>query len=163
MINCAINLYGKESLPIEIIKRSYKITLAAGLENLVCDSSLESATTSTEMKKIMAWRCLENRELWEKDNFVQIESASNLLGFSRAEVFEAQKDCTTLAEIADSLRAQNAYIFDIIPAKTTVRLHILTNDTIIMRQIDIQKGGRQVSDLFHGTFVPPKVSWKCTK
>lgn len=162
MINSAINLCGKESLPIEIIKRSYKIALAAGRENLVCDSSLESATTSTEMKKIMAWRCLENRELWEEDNFVQIESASNLLGFSRAEVFEMKKDYTTLAEFADSLRARNAYIFDIIPAKTTVRLHILTNDTIIMRQIDIQKDSRQVSDLFRGTFVLPKVSWKCT-
>ena len=162
MINSAINLCGKESLPIEIIKRSYKIALAAGEENLVCDSSLESATTSTEMKKIMAWRCLENRELWKEDNFVQIESASNLLGFSRAEVFEVKKDYTTLAEFADSLRARNAYIFDIIPAETTVRLHILTNDTIIMRQIDIQKDSRQVSDLFRGTFVLPKVSWKCT-
>lgn len=162
VINYAINLYSKESLPIEIIKRSYKIVFATGQANLVCNSSLGSVAASAELKEIMAWRCLENRELWEDDNFVQIKSASNMLGFSGAEVFEVQKDCAQLAEIAASLRARNAYIFDIIPTETTVRLHILTCDTIIMRQIDIRKDSSHVSDLFRDTYVLPKVSWKCT-
>lgn len=162
VINCAVNLYGREALPIDILKRSYKLALATGHDRLARYSSLNLAAMSNEIKEIMAWKCLENRELWKENNFVQIESASRLLGFSKAEVVEVQKNCTALVEIADFLRAQNAYIFDIILTKTTIKLHILTNNKIIMRQIVIEKDSKQISDLFQGTFVLPKISWHLT-